>query len=93
MFRILSILLLGIGVGLLLRKAGIKLAIEKTTRLTIIALLCVFGISIGSNDALLRNIAVYGFQAAVLSALGVVGSIVAVDVLTYFLSNRKGGDK
>lgn len=93
MFRILSVLLLGVGAGLLLRKAAIKPAIEKTTRLTIIALMCVFGISIGSNDALLGNITVYGLHAAVLSVLGVVGSIVAIYVLTYILSKRKGGEK
>lgn len=93
MFRILSFLLLGLGAGILLRKVEVKPAIEKGIRLTIIALLCIFGISIGSNKTLLNNVVVYGYQAAVLSVLGVIGSILAVYLLSYILIKKKGGGK
>lgn len=89
MFRILFLLFLGIGIGYLLRNLrGIR-HVEKTTRITILALLFVFGITIGSNHTLLDNIAYYGWQALVIAVFGIIGSFGASYLFNRVLTKKE----
>lgn len=92
MFRILFLLFLGIGIGYLMRNwRGVR-HVEKTTRLTIFALLFIFGITIGSNHSLLNNIAYCGWQAVVIAVFGIVGSFGASYLFNRVLT-KKGKQK
>ncbi|MBP8757896.1 MAG: LysO family transporter [Prevotella sp.] len=92
MFRILFLLFLGIGIGYLMRNLRGVRHVEKTTRLTIFALLFVFGITIGSNHSLLNNIAYFGWQAVVIAVFGIVGSFGASYLFNRVLT-KKGKQK
>ncbi|MCD8318222.1 MAG: lysine exporter LysO family protein [Paraprevotella sp.] len=88
MFRILLLLLLGMGAGVLMRKIPSVRKVEQTTRYTILAMLFVFGTSIGANHSLLSRIAYFGWQAFVIAILGVIGSFGAA-YLFHYLSQKK----
>lgn len=60
-----------------MRKVRFVQKVEHGSRYTILLLLFVFGVSIGSNEALLGNIAQLGWRAVVIALLGVAGSLVA----------------
>ena len=77
MFIILSLLLLGMGAGYALRGMRGVHRVEQSTRFTIMLLLFAFGVSIGSNRALVADIAQLGWRAVVIALLGGVGSTVA----------------
>ena len=85
MFIILSLLLLGMGAGYALRGMRGVHRVEQSTRFTIMLLLFAFGVSIGSNRALVADIAQLGWRA--------VGSTVAAGVFQRVWKNsgKKGG--
>lgn len=91
MYIILLLLLLSIGAGHLLRKVRFVQKVEHGSRYTIFALLFVFGISIGSNKALLENIMQLGGRAVVIALLGVAGSLVAACLFQRIWKEGKGG--
>lgn len=90
MYIILSLLLLSIGVGHLLRKVRFVRKVEHGSRYTILILLFVFGVSIGSNRTLLGNIAHLGWYAVIIALLGVAGSIVAARLFLYIWKEKAG---
>ena len=65
MVIILSLLLLGLGAGYALRGMRGVHRVEQSTRFTIMLLLFAFGVSIGSNRALVADIAQLGWRATV----------------------------
>lgn len=75
MFTIISIMFVGIGIGYVLRNLQFLQKIEKSTSLTIFLLLFVLGISIGSNSLIINNLGRFGWQAAILATLSILGSI------------------
>lgn len=77
MFRILFILLIGVGAGYLLRHTRIEAFTQRGTRLTICALFFVFGVSIGADHEMLRNLTLFGRQASVIVLLSIAGSLLA----------------
>lgn len=77
MLRILILLVIGIGAGILLRGSACVKATKWSIQLTVCLLLFVFGNSIGSNHDLIDNLYRFGWQALVIACLGVAGSIVA----------------
>lgn len=89
MFRILILLIIGIGVGYLLRGHSFTKVTKWSIQATVCALLLVFGVSIGSNRSLIDNIYDFGWQAVIIATLGVTGSIVAALVAQRLL--KKGG--
>ena len=93
MFIILSLLLLGMGAGYALRGMRGVHRVEQSTRFTIMLLLFAFGVSIGSNRALVADIAQLGWRAMVIALLGAVGSTVAAGVFQRVWKNsgKKGG--
>lgn len=90
MFYVLILLLIGIGTGYLFRRVELLHKVEKTISLTILCMLFVFGLSIGSNEELIENLDKFGYQAAILAILGTVGSLCA-SYLVYKLLFKKGG--
>lgn len=90
MFRILLFLLLGIGAGYLLRHRPVVRLSGYGTRAAVVALLFVFGASIGANRELIASLSRFGLQAVVFALLGVTGSLCAVRVARRLLT-RKGG--
>ena len=90
MLRILILLVIGIGAGILLRGRSCVKVTKWSIQATVCLLLFVFGISIGSNRDLIDNLYNFGWQAMVIAGLGVTGSIVAAR-LAQRLFFRKGG--
>ncbi|WP_295909250.1 LysO family transporter [uncultured Alistipes sp.] len=90
MFRILLFLLSGIGAGYLLRRRPVARLSGYGTRAAVVALLFVFGASIGANRELIASLSRFGLQAVAFALLGVAGSLCAVRVARRLLT-RKGG--
>lgn len=80
----------GIGIGYVLRHLQFLQKIEKSTSLTIFLLLFVLGISIGSNSLIINNLGRFGWQAAILATLSILGSMLA-SFLVFHLFFKKGG--
>lgn len=80
----------GIGIGYVLRNLQFLQKIEKSTSLTIFLLLFVLGISIGSNSLIINNLGRFGWQAAILATLSILGSMLA-SFLVFHLFFKKGG--
>lgn len=90
MFTVLFLLIIGMGIGYVCRKASFLHNIEKTISGTVFLMLFVFGISIGSNDELVKNLDKFGYQAAFLAVLGTVGSLVGAYFAYRFLFKKEG---
>jgi hypothetical protein len=75
---------------IVLRNLQFLQKIEKSTSLTIFLLLFVLGISIGSNSLIINNLGRFGWQAAILATLSILGSMLA-SFLVFHLFFKKGG--
>ena len=80
MFSIISMMFAGIGIGYFFRGVGMLRKVDKTTSLTVLLLLFVLGLSIGSNPLIVNNLGRFGWQAAVLAVWGILGSLLVVAV-------------
>lgn len=60
MFTIISIMFIGIGIGYLMRNVQMLQKVEKSASLTILLLLFVLGVSIGSNRLIVDNLGRFG---------------------------------
>lgn len=92
MFIILSLLVLGMGIGCIVRRYNRTINTTRTTSVTIAALIFIFGAGIGSKQTILDNLDNIGMPALTISLLGILGSLVAA----YFydrIFNKKGGPK
>lgn len=87
----LSILFVGSIIGFLFRKVRVFKKLDKSISYTIWVMLFVFGISIGSNKSLMSSVGDLGFQAFIMAACGVLGSVLAALLAYRFLFNRKKG--
>ena len=92
MFSILSTMLAGVVIGHFLRSGKLLENIEKTTSLTIFALLFVLGLSIGSNRLIIENLGRVGWQAVILATLSLAGSIIAARIV-FQMFFKKGEEK
>ena len=90
MFRILFILIAGIGIGYLLRRRPFVHKTEIGVQVTIATLLFVFGCTIGSNRALIRSLGQHGGQALLIAALATAGSLAAGWVAQRFIFGKGG---
>lgn len=88
---ILLLLLISIGVGLLLKRYRFPRHLERTTTWTVWLLIFFFGISLGSNEAIVADFARFGLTALVVAQAGVAGSVLAAWGLKTFIdkSGRK----
>ena len=76
MFTIISIMFVGIGIGYVLRNLQFLQKIEKSTSLTI--------------SLIIDNLGRFGWQAAILATLSILGSMLA-SFLVFHLFFKKGG--
>lgn len=90
MFRILFLLLTGIGAGYLLRRRPFTHKTETGVQVTIAALLFVFGCSIGSNRQLMQSLGQHGGQALLIAALATAGSLAAGWAAQRFIFGKGG---
>lgn len=77
MFTVIGIMFGGIAVGFLLRKQTFLQKIGKPISYTILLLLFLLGISVGSNNEIIKNLPLLGGQALLLASAGTLGSILA----------------
>ena len=89
LFTIISIMFIGIGIGYLMRNVQMLQKVEKSASLTILLLLFVLGVSIGSNRLIVDNLGRFGWQAAVLASLSITGSMLA-SLMVFHLFFKKG---
>ena len=82
-------MLLGVVLGYRFRDAKFTRKTEKTISMTIISLLFILGLSIGSNQTIVNNLFTYGSQAIVLAVFSLTGSIL-VSGFVYKYLYRKG---
>ena len=90
MIHIIAIMLTGIAIGYYFRNLKIMQKTEKTISVTIITLLFILGLSIGSNQDIIDNLYSYSSQAAILAIFGLTGSIVA-SWLIFKIFFQRGG--
>ena len=91
MFTIISIMFIGIGIGYLMRNVQMLQKVEKSASLTILLLLFVLGVSIGSNRLIVDNLGRFGWQAAVLASLSITGSMPPES--SQIVNNQTVGDR
>lgn len=77
MFVVIGIMMFGIAAGYLLRGVELFQKIGKTISYTIFLLLFLLGVSVGSNDAIIKNLYNLGWQALIIAAAGTLGSVIA----------------
>ncbi|MFV0587406.1 LysO family transporter [Bacteroides reticulotermitis] len=88
MFSIISVMFLGIAIGYLMRNQNFLAKIDKSTSLTIVILLFVLGISMGSNSLIINNMGKFGWQAIILAVAGISGSILASFLVFHFFFKK-----
>ena len=86
-------LVLGIGAGFLARKrSGLLSLADKVGAGLILLLLLLLGYSLGGNQSILRNLSLFGIQAALLTFGGVVGSVLLSSlVYRHFFREKQHG--
>ena len=89
MFSLLSLMLAGVLIGYLLRNFSFIKMTEKTISITVLILLFIFGLTIGSNSNLIHHIGDFGWQALILAIAGLSGSLIASSV-AYKMFFKKG---
>jgi uncharacterized membrane protein YbjE (DUF340 family) len=78
------------GVGYLFRHIRLLRRINLLILPTVCALLFVMGVSVGSNEQIVKNLPTLGTQALILAVAGTVGSLLAaLYVDKFFFRNRK----
>ena len=92
MFIIIGIMFTGVAIGYLFKNLSFLRNTEKTISYTIILLLFILGLSIGSNKLIIDNLAAFGWQAAVIALSATCGSILA-SWMTLKLFFKKGGKR
>lgn len=89
MFTIIGTMFTGVALGYIFRNMSFIKNTEKTISYTIILLLFVMGVSIGSNEKIIENLGTFGWQAAIIAISATCGSILSAwIVLTMFF--KKG---
>lgn len=91
MFTVIGIMFGGIAIGYLLRKVEILQKIGKLISYTILLLLFLLGISVGSNEAIVNNLATLGVQAFLIALAGTMGSVLAAWAVYHFFFKERIG--
>lgn len=93
MFNVIGFMLTGITLGYLFRNLTIFQKTEKNISLTIILLLFVLGISVGSNPTIINNLGKFGWQAAIIALSATCGSILVSWLVLKYFFRQEGGNK
>lgn len=91
MFVVVTIMLLGIGAGWLLRNRGIAPAVGRLVMAAIFLLLFLLGVSVGTNRQIMDNLSTLGVEALLIGGAATLGSVLcAWGVWRFFF--RRGAD-
>lgn len=92
MIEIIIIMCAGILTGILLRgKPSFLYASERLTGIAIYLLLFLLGLSVGTNDTIISNFPVIGYNAIILTFSAIAGSVFLSWLLYIFLFRKAGG--
>lgn len=83
-------MILGIISGYIFRRIEFLQKVEKSISVTILVLLFMLGLSIGSNKLIIKNLGEFGSQAIILAVLSLTGSIL---ITTLIIKMFRKGDK
>ena len=89
MFTFIFIMALGVFIGYLLRRQTKLYKINSLIHVLVYLLLFLLGLSIGLNKQIIDNLSYFCGQAALLSSLSILGSMLA-SLLVYHLFFKKG---
>lgn len=93
MFKILIIIILGVGVGFTLRQRFSINKVSKVIMILIYMLLLILGVVVGANETIISNLGTIGVKAAVIAISAVIGSMIMAKILYHLLYKGKEGDK
>lgn len=82
---ILFLLVMSVCAGVLLRSVKALSCIDRTASWTVWLLIFVFGISLGSNEAIVSDFGRFGLTALIVALAGVAGSVLTVKLFTKFI--------
>ena len=88
MFKVLALMILGIGVGYLFRKRNLSF-ISKLITVLIWILLFVLGLEVGSNPQIVSNLGKLGLDALIITVGALLGSIILAALLWKFVNKKK----
>lgn len=89
MFKVIAIMLAGVLLGRLLKDRKLPDWLSGGTMLTIVLLLFVMGVEIGSNREVVENLLPLGGNALIISVAATLGSVLAAAVGHFFLKKNK----
>lgn len=88
MFKVLALMILGIGVGYIFRKRNLSF-ISKLITVLIWILLFVLGLEVGSNPQIVSNLGKLGLDALIITVGALLGSIILAALLWKFVNKKK----
>ena len=88
MFTVIGIMLIGIGIGYLLRRKALPW-INRAITFLIWLLLFLLGIEVGQNERIIRSLPTLGMEAFVIAIVCVLGSCLAAWGLWRYTQDRK----
>ena len=74
MFKIIGIIVLGVIIGVVLRKRLSMIIISKAMTFIIYMLLLILGIAVGANEEIILNLGTLGYKALVITLGSLIGS-------------------
>ncbi|MDD2437606.1 MAG: LysO family transporter [Massilibacteroides sp.] len=92
MFTIIGIMFGGIGMGYLFRNIAVIPKLGVGISYTIYLLLFLLGISVGTNETIMKNLGTLGVEAFLIAFAGTLGSIFAAWGVYRFFYRKKGVD-
>lgn len=85
MFSVIFCALLGVVVGYVLRHVRALQKVHSTITLTICFMLFVLGLSVGENSDIIHHLWSYGWQAALIAIVSMMGSVLAAWGLYHYI--------
>lgn len=92
MFIIISLLLLGVGVGYLFRNNNLKW-ISKLIMALIWLLLFILGVEVGENEEIMKGLHTIGIEALIIAVAAVLGSIIGAKLLWNWIKKNESTKK
>ncbi len=89
MFTIIGIMAGGIAAGYFFRNIRLLQKIDTSIFYTILLLLLLLGISVGSNENIVNNLTTLGGQALLIALAGTAGSVLAAWAVWHFFFKRE----
>jgi len=89
MFTVIGFMFGGVAIGYFFRKVPILQKIGKSISFTILLLLFLLGISVGSNNNIIANLPTLGWQAFLIAFAATTGSVLGGWIVYHFFFKDK----